>query len=54
MKQTINLDFVKATKNTFVYKTDDTSAPVTQVYVQKSAFEPDHVPQVVTLTVEAA
>ena len=53
MKQTIKMDWVKDTKNTSVYKTDDISAPVTQVYVQKTALDGDAPPMVITLTIEA-
>ena len=53
MNTTINLDWVKETKNTHVYKTDDIAAPVTQLYVQKAAFVTDNVPKVITVTITA-
>jgi len=47
------MNWVKDTKNTHVYASVEEAAPVTQLYVQKSAFNGDATPKVITVTIEA-
>jgi hypothetical protein len=51
----VTMELCKETKNTFVYKTDQEGAAVTQLYVQKGAMPTKgDTPKTITVTVEAA
>lgn len=50
----ITLTFVKETKGTVVYRTDDENAAVNTVYVSKAALGEDNIPTEVRLSLQAS
>ena len=53
MKAKIEMTFKKDTKRTVVYVNEEEGASVSQVYIQKAAFEEGKFPKEITLTIEA-
>ena len=53
MKTIVKLTFRKDTKRTVVYSNEEEGVAVSQVYIQKNAFEEGKFPKEVTLTIEA-
>ena len=51
MKKTIKMDWTKSTKGTHVYSNNDAEAPVSTIYVKRSAL-PSDAPTTITLTLE--
>lgn len=51
--QSVQLDWIRSTKNTEVYGTDVHSAVVNQLYIRKSAFSGD-APNIIKITIEEA
>lgn len=51
MEHNIDLAYAKETKNTVVYSTTKAGAVITQVYINKSAFEGE-APLVITINVK--
>lgn len=52
MKLEVTLNRVKETKGTQVYATEADGAPITQLYIRKSAFPSAEVPKTIVVTVE--
>jgi hypothetical protein len=51
---TVTLEKSKETKGTYRFDSPDPNAPITSIYVRKSAFESGQVPARITLTVAEA
>lgn len=45
------MELARETKGTFRYESDEEDAPVTTLYVRKSAFDGAAAPQTITLTI---
>ncbi len=51
MKKTVTMEWVKSTKGTQVYSSNDANTPVSTIYIKRNTL-PDKAPENITLTIE--